>query len=335
MIQRLKKIKINKSGFFISLVGVIIFIEILIASPQVLEKEDIDSAEPSSALKEASDTGTAKGIEQKMQGVHFVENGKNDGKSEKGWELFAREANGSTEGQWVLKTVKVQFYNNNLSNYTVTGDHGEVDSITKDILITGHVVTTSSNGYSFKTNTIRYMAKQKLMTSVDQVLMLGPADSSGPGFDLTGEKLLVDMAKGKMSILDQVVAHKVINAKPFKLTSVRADFSNKNQEATFSGHVQMRLGTMQALAPFALFQYSNQRKTLEKIIMNDDVEFTDIDKKGYCKEIEFDLINNQMTMRGQPKVLQGEDEIKGHEIVFLDGGKKVKINKAPQQGIKK
>jgi len=34
-----------------------------------------------------------------------------------------------------------------------------------------------------------------------------------------------------------------------------------------------------------------------------------------------------MTMRGQPKVVQGEDEIKGHEIVFLDGGKKVKINK--------
>ncbi|MBY0451765.1 MAG: LPS export ABC transporter periplasmic protein LptC, partial [Bdellovibrionaceae bacterium] len=266
MIQRLKNLQINKSVFFISLVGVIIFIEILIAAPQILEKEEIDSAEPSSALKEAADTSAPKAIEQKMSGVHFVENGKN----EKGWELFAVEANGSTEGQWVLKTVKVQFYTNNQQSYTVTGDHGEVDSITKDIIITGHVVTTSSNGYSFKTNTIRYMAKQKLMTSVDQVQMNGPADKSGPGFNLTGEKLLVDMAKGKMSILDQVVANKIINEKPFKLTSVRADFSNKNQEATFSGHVQMKLGTTEALAPFALFQYSNQRKTLEKIVMNND-----------------------------------------------------------------
>lgn len=330
MIQRLKNLQINKSVFFISLVGVIIFIEILIAAPQILEKEEIDSAEPSSALKEAADTSAPKAIEQKMSGVHFVENGKN----EKGWELFAVEANGSTEGQWVLKTVKVQFYTNNQQSYTVTGDHGEVDSITKDIIITGHVVTTSSNGYSFKTNTIRYMAKQKLMTSVDQVQMNGPADKSGPGFNLTGEKLLVDMAKGKMSILDQVVANKIINEKPFKLTSVRADFSNKNQEATFSGHVQMKLGTTEALAPFALFQYSNQRKTLEKIVMNNDVEFTDLDKKGYCKEIEFDLIRNQMTMRGQPKVVQGDDEISGHEIVFIDGGKKVKINRAPKQGTK-
>ncbi len=39
-----------------------------------------------------------------------------------------------------------------------------------------------------------------------------------------------------------------------------------------------------------------------------------------------------MTLRGQPKVQQGEDEIVGKEIVFLDGGKRVKINQVVIKG---
>ncbi len=322
MLQRLHQIKINKTIFFVSIVAAIVFVEIIVMSPQILEKEDLDAAHSAAMLNEAIEPAN-QSIDQKMQGAHFVENNKN----EKGWELFAQEAAGSNGGQWILKTVRVQFYKENLLSYTVVGDHGEVDGQTKDILITGQVVTTSANGYSFKTNSIRYMAQQKLITSVDQVLMNGPQDKSGPGFELTGEKFLIDMARNKMSILDQIVARKMINDKVFKLTSVRADFSNKNQEATFSGQVNMRLGTMQALAPFAQFQYSGSKKNLEKIKMYDDVEFVDADKKGTCQEIEFDLVENKMIMRGQPKVVQGEDEIKGREIVFIDGGKKVKINK--------
>lgn len=326
MIKRLGQIKIKRPLVVILAIAIIIFVEIIIMAPGVLEKVNPDAIDPSTFSNSAEGDEGNQGIDQKMMGVHLVENGKD----EKAWELFANEATGSADGQWVLTKVKVQFFADNKSSYTVTGDHGEVAQ-NKDMVITGRVVTTSSNGYSFQTNTLRYMAAKKLMTSVDKVLMKGPADKSGPGFVLTGEKFLVDMVKNKMSILDKVVANKTINQKPFKLTSVRADFSNKNQEATFSGQVKMRLGTTQVLSPYALFLYSNQRKTLETIIMRDDVEFSDEDKKGYCKELEFDLLNNKMTMRGQPKVVQGEDEISGHEIVFIEGGKKVKINKQSTQ----
>lgn len=291
-------------------------------SPQLLEKDAVDIVDPSSGISNFQEEKSST-VEQKMQGFHLVENDEH----EKGWELFGNEAVGRADGQWILKSVKVKFFSHNLPSYTVTGDLGEVDGKSKDMWIRGNATTASANGYSFKTDTVRYIASQKLMTSSDPVVMSGPSDSSGPGFHLTGEKLLVDMEKNKMSILEKIVASKTISGKQFHLTSGRADFSNRDQEATFVGNVIMKLGTTLVKAPFATFQYSNSKKIIEKIILNNKVEFSDADKKGFCEELIFDLPDNKMTMRGQPKVVQGEDEIKGHEIVFLDGGKKVKINK--------
>lgn len=320
----------SNSKLLFILIGCIVFVEIIITSPRLLEKESTDTeaeavSESDSAVAAVTDSKDT--VEQKMRGVHLVENSAH----EKGWELFAVEAVGTANSQWVVKKVKVQFFSENKSNYIVTGDLGEIDGNTKDMVIRGNVTTVSSNGYSFNTDSIRYVAKDKIMTSNDKVVMQGPSDKSGSGFKLTGERFLIDMVKNKMSILDHIVAKKTMRDKNFDLTSNRADFSNKSQEASFAGDVRMKLGTTFVKAPLALFIYSAVTKSLETITLSDKVEFTDADKKGFCKEIEFSLADNKMTMRGQPKVLQGEDEIKGHEIVFLDGGKKVKINKSDTQ----
>lgn len=295
-------------------------------SPSQLEQKNEDVIDPDKKM--ALETENKKNVvDQKMRGIHIVENGGND----KGYKLFANEAVGTADLKWVLKAVNVQFFNANKANYTVTGDIGETDGISKDIVIRGRVTTSSTNGYSFKTDTLRYSAQQKIMTSIDAVVMEGPADKSGKGFRLTGEKLLVDLTKNKMSILDKVVTVKVINEKNFRLTSVRADFSNLNQEAVFSGDVKMNLGTFYVQAPLAQFIYSDTNKSLVKILLKQGVAFVEGDRSGTSNELEMDLNQNKMTLRGQPKVQQGEDEIRGQEIVFIDGGKKVKINKISKE----
>lgn len=326
--MHLKIPKINKYSVLFILLLTFIFFEIIIMSPNLLEKKNEDFVEPEK--KQESDPENKKNsVDQKMRGIHIVENSDNN----KGYKLFANEAVGTSDMKWVLKDVKVEFFSENKSNYTVTGDVGETDGVSKDIVIRGHVTTTSANGYSFKTDTLRYLDKQKLMTSVDEVSMEGPPDKSGNGFRLTGEKLLVDISLNKMSILDRILTTKVINEKKFKLTSVRADFSNQSQEAVFSGDVKMNLGTFNVRAPIAYFN-TDKSKALVKIILGQGVAFTEGDRNGTCNELEMDLIENKMTMRGQPKVQQGEDEIRGQEIVFIDGGKKVKINKISKQGNK-
>ena len=98
----------------------------------------------------------------------------------------------------------------------------------------------------------------------------------------------------------------------------------------------MSLGAFNVRAPLANFNYSNASKALISILLKNGVEFTEADRKGTCNELEMNLVENKMTMRGQPKVQQGEDEIKGQEIVFLDGGKKVKItNKTTSKQVPK
>lgn len=321
--------KINRYSVLFILLILFVFVEIIIMSPSQLEKKNEDFVEPEK--KFAVNPEDKKNIvDQKMRGIHIVENSEND----KGYKLYASEAVGTADLKWVLKAVKVQFFTENKSNYTVTGDIGETDGISKDIVISGHVTTTSANGYSFKTDTLRYSAQQKIMTSVDAVVMEGPPDKGGKGFRLTGEKLLVDLAKNKMSILDKILTIKVINEKNFRLTAVRADFTNQNQEAVFSGDVKMNLGTFYVQAPLAQFLYSDTTKALVKILLKNGVAFVEGDRSGTCNELEMDLIENKMTLRGQPKVQQGEDEIQGQEIVFIDGGKKVRINKTSKESKK-
>ena len=326
----IQKLKLSRYSLLVVVIVFFIFLEILIISPRTLEKPSEDQLEYEK-LKAMAESTKKNAVEQKMLGVHYVENSTN----QKGWELFANEASGTTDSQWVLKIVKVQFFTNENASFTVNGDVGEVDGTSKDMVVRGHVSTTSSNGYTFKTDSLRYVAHFKQMTSSDAVEMTGPPDSKGSGFKLNGVGLLVDVQKNKMTILDRVEAEKMIDAKKFTLTSLTAEFSNKNQEALFSGNVKMRLGPTFVEAPNAFFVYSKQTKALQKITLYKGVKMTEGERKATCDELEFDLESDKMTLRGQPKVQQGDDEITGQEIVFLDGGKKVKINKVDIKGTKK
>jgi LPS export ABC transporter protein LptC/lipopolysaccharide transport protein LptA len=325
--MRLRIPKLNKYSVLIFFVIAFIFLEILIISPTVLEKPTEENLEYEK-IQALAQSKKASSVEQKGVGIHIVENSE----EQKGWELFADEASGTSDAQWVLKKVKVQFFAKDDSSFKVTGDVGEIDGASRDMIVRGNVTTTSSNGYAFKTDSIRYSAKEKQMTSPDIVSMSGPPDQKGTGISLTGRGLLVDVSENKMSILNEVEAHKVIDKKNFDLKSDSAEFSNRNHEALFSGKVKMKLGPSYIEAPKAYFKYSQAERLLESILMSKGVRLVEGDKRGTSDELEIDLLEDKMTLRGQPKVQQGSDEIRGGEIVFLEGGKKVKINQVSIKG---
>ncbi len=328
--MRLRTPKLNKYSLLFAALLIFIFLEILFVSPKMLEKPSDDVTQFQKIQNEAQ-SKKKDAIEQKALGVHLVENDDN----KKGYELFASEAAGTSEAQWVLKKVRIQFYSENNTSFAVKGDIGEIDGATKDMIIRGDVLTTSTNGYQFKTDSLRYSAKEKQMRSSDAVFMQGPADKKGSGFKLSGTGLLVDIKSSRMQILENIEANKMIDEKQFHLTSDSAEFSNSSQEALFYGKVKMVLGTSHLQAPKARFYYSKTEKALEKILLSGGVRLVEKDKIASCKELEIDLSADKMTLRGQPKVQQGEDEIHGEEIVFLEGGKKVKINRVNVQGIRK
>lgn len=328
----LRKLKLNKISFFLSVVVGLIFIQALLMAPQdiapsetsVLKKKAAaEDKKKEEEIKKLPQSGKRKAVEQKMVGVHLVENSNNA----KGWELHADEATGSSDELWVLKKVKVEFYNENQSSFVVSGDVGEINGQTKNMIIRGQVVTQSSNGYQFETNDMKYIAETKMLVSENLVRMIGPDDKNGAGFKLDGQGFRIDLTKNKMYIESNVEASKAIDSKNFTVTSNTAEFSNKSQEALFSGKVFMKFDQTTITAPQAFFRYSEKQKALESILLKDRVILKDEGKSAVCQVLLMNLVTDVMTLSGQPKVQMGEDEIQGEEIVFLEGGKKVKINK--------
>ncbi len=331
----LRKLKLNKISIFLSVVIGLIFIQALLMAPQdispsettanskAISKATSATATTKADIEKLADKGKRKAVEQKMVGVHLVENSDNA----KGWELYADEATGSSEELWVLKKVKVEFFNENESSFVVSGDIGEINGQTKNMVIRGQVVTQSSNGYQFETNDLHYIAEQKILTSDSAVRMLGPDDKNGVGFKLNGQGFKIDLVKNKMYIESNIEASKAMDNKTFRVNSNAAEFSNKNQEALFSGSVNMKFDTTTITAPQAFFRYSEKQKTLESILLKDQVVLKDEGKSAVCQQLLMNLLEDTMTLSGRPKVQMGEDEIQGEEIVFLEGGKKVKMNK--------
>lgn len=321
--SRLSKI-FRKSYFVYVTILLFIFVEVYFLIPSIKNNLwQTSSGLPFASVGPQTQENSLKpSKEQKMNGVHLVEN---DGDF-KGWELYSEEASGSKDELWVLKKVRIKFYKNDKLNFSVSGDIGEIDGQTKNMIIRGGVVTESANGYKFETSELKYEAKTKELYNDDIVKMTGKADKNGGALKLTGNGLHIYTQKNSIRISHMVETNKIIQNKKFNLKSETADFSNTDREAIFSGKVEIVYDDMQLKSPFAQFKYLKSKDILSTITAYDQVFFSQGIKVGGCSELIVDLIADTMTLNGKPHVKIDKDEIQGEQIVFSDKGKKVKIN---------
>lgn len=306
-----------KNILFVILLG-FLFVEVLIIFPRKLEHKEEGAPTATTQL----DTSQP---EQKMKGVHLVETqqGRRD------WELFSATAEGHQgKGAWELKNVKVLFYNKEKVSFTVTGDLGSIDGKSKDLRIKGNVVTKSENGYTFKTSSIFYNSKLRRILSPEKLRMQGPKDEMGDGFILEGGNMLVVVDDGLMTINENVRGSKRFkDGKNFFVSSDKADFSGQSRQAKFSGNVEIKYANLHLQGPAAIFQYKGKTALIDYIQMQGGVRVKDVDKVATADTVNLDLFRNIFTFKGSPKVIQNKDELSGDEIIFLDGGKKVKVEK--------
>lgn len=300
-------------GIFIALL-VALFLEIFLGFPISLEKKTDETASQQEANQEA---------EQVMQGVHLVESQKGS----RDWELFSSQAESSGgKGVWQIKTVRVLFYNSEAVEFTVTGDRGEINNETKDMKIEGKVLLKSANGYLFKSESLTYTAKTRILRSPVAIEMQGPADQRGPGLKLFGESMFADVDKSIMKIENKVTAAKAFNnGRKFQIESESAEFSGKSKSAKFSGRVTVQVDTMKLEGPEAQFDYASDQEFLKSVMVQGGVKVTDVDKYATSDSVSFDPLKNSFVLSGRPRVVQNNDELMGDQIVFIDGGKKVKV----------
>lgn len=308
---------------------IFLFVEVLIIFPSSIEHEadapQLEDQKVDSKNKNKKEKPKRSSIaEQTMEGVHLIEaqGGQRD------WELFAKVAEGSQQtGAWTLQEVEVKFYSQNKIEFVVTGLRGSIDGKSRDINVEGDVIVRSTNGYEYKTPAITYKASRRVLESPGPVLMKGPPENLSKGVDLRGTGLLVWVDTTQMLIKGPVSAlRKMSDGKEFAVSSGQARVNGKSQEVQFEGQVGITYGDMFLQGPEANFIYSGAN-VLKEIQMLSGVKFNDEEKRASAQQLIFDLVKNKLDFKGQPKVQQGEDELSGEEIVFLDGGKKVKVER--------
>jgi LPS export ABC transporter protein LptC len=299
------------------LLVVVLFFEILVGFPVHLESEPVENKIAQQNLVGAT------GAEQKMEGVHLVESrsGTRD------WELFAEAAEGyQGTGTWELKNVKVLFYNLENVEFTVTGARGSIDTKSKDMNISGNVQTLSSNGYRFQTPKVNYQASVRILKSPEKIKMTGPPDSAGKVISLQGDSMETQVDQSRMTIKDNVSAQKALpNGREFLIKSKGAEFSGQSNQARFFDQVSIEVDTMRMEGPEANFQYDKGTDFLSSILVKGGVKVSDMDKYATSESVKFDPLKNQFVLNGRPRVVQNNDEITGDQIVFIDGGKRVKV----------
>lgn len=117
----------------------------------------------------------------------------------KEWELEADSAQYfKNDNLLAFENVKVTFYSQNGMNYILTGKQGRLRNDTRDMDVSGDVVVTSGDGYKLVTDSLRYSAAAKQISTKDRVIF------TGQNMRIEGNGFVADMITEKVSVLANV-----------------------------------------------------------------------------------------------------------------------------------
>ena len=115
------------------------------------------------------------------------------GDGRKSWELDAASAQAfKDKGTWDLQGVRVKFFGTKGSTYTVTGESGAIQTETKDMEIRGNVVTTTSEGYTFRSEITEIYGEEKKISTLPMKSPLRVRKKTG-SFELQEQRFQHDI----------------------------------------------------------------------------------------------------------------------------------------------
>ena len=308
--------------YWFILLFILLIAEVIVVGPDLLGEREADDAKP---FSEANKAAT-----QKMEKVHLIET--TDGARE--WDLRAETAitYQNTE-DWLIEGVNATFFGRDELNTVVTGERGIVKVGSKDVEISGDVKVVSSNGYEFRSQRVNYNSRERVLLSDTPVTMQSESKTQKKKTptqetNLTGGGMRLDLNSGIIQLHTPVKGRmQMANELPAELSSETAEFSAKSYMATFLGQVLIQYKALQVRGPKAVFNYDKEKQDLRSIDFLGGVKVSDVDKWARAQHLRIFTDEDRLVLRGQPKVVQDNDELRGDEIIFLDGGNEVRVEK--------
>lgn len=304
----------------LALFGLLVQI-VLIAPSQIRDSEHQAAILPTPDLKPHEDN-----VDQSIKGMHMIET--LEGRKE--WELWAQNAlSVKVKETLSLTEVRAIFFSDSGVTFTVTGNNGTVQTKAKNLRVDGNVVTKTSNGYIFRTESMEYESRNRLLRAPGHVEMFGPRDAGGHALHLTGMGMKASLLASSMEILSDVRAEKGLDkGRKAYIKSHKSVFSARDKTARFFEDVVLDVDAMRITGPQAQFNYDANSDLVKSVYVSGGTRVSDSEKWATAQNVNVDFETNKFVFRGDPRVVQNNDELRGEQIVFLDGGKQVQVQRA-------
>ena len=120
----------------------------------------------------------------------------------KEWDLTAESAQYlQAEKRVILENLLVNVYRPNGRIYIIRGQHGDLNTESRDIKMHGAIWGVMPDNTTIQTETIDYEHAKRLITTQDKIFI-----KRNGKFALEGKGMIIDMANEKMTILSNVKA---------------------------------------------------------------------------------------------------------------------------------
>ena len=264
------------------------------------------------------------GVKQFLFKTHLVKSEA----SKKLWDLKAdkiRKEKSSDE--WRLDHVDAKFFGENEVTYRITGRVGFLDNIKKHLKIDGNVKIFSSNGYTLNTFIIYYKERTHKVIGPRSVELWGFSEEKGNSLFVKGDLFEAHLKTNTINLIGNIYGEKKMSDDRFmKIKSHKAVLNSHLKDVLFKDSVIVSVKSLEMTGPRARFKYENDK--LHSLFMDGGVKIKDMKRLGQAQEIEIFFRKDKYILRGNPKVIQAEDQVVGEEIIIYDGGNRVRVKKA-------
>jgi lipopolysaccharide export system protein LptA len=118
--------------------------------------------------------------------------------------------------------------------------------------------------------------------------------------------------------------HKDRSRLPITIKSNQLSADNTGKTAVFTGKVVARQGDITIYSDKMIINYGDAKGEVEKIEADGNVRIVQDNRIALASHAVYDSKRGQITLTGNPKVMQGEDSISGKTIIYyMDEDKSV------------
>lgn len=247
-------------------------------------------------------------------------------KSSKGskveWSMDSATATAFSSNTWKLKDCKLSLFNEK-SSVDLTSRSGFVDLNTKNMNLIGDVKAVSTNGFTFKTNELFFNNERK-ETSTDGAIELV---NKSEKIKVNAVGLRGNLETGELELLSEVRCEQsILGYDNIVIKSNKAKIRSSLNDIRFMDNLRVSQKMFTIKGDEAFFAYDRNKKTeLKSIKVQGNIRASDGIKTAISEKVEFKVREDVILFQGNPKLIMGDNEMVGDEILITNQQKNIQV----------